>query len=101
VRVEPSGAFTRTNGPVNGLLFGQAGQPALSAARAPDFYTTTEGKFANGDVTLAGTLLTPPLPGPPADGLYPAIVLPPGSRPGRPKANAGGTGKIPMMTTTT
>jgi hypothetical protein len=48
--VETTITFTRTNGTVTGLLFSQAGQPALSAARAR-LYTTTEGRYANGDVT--------------------------------------------------
>ena len=82
--VETTVTFSRTNGAVTGLLWEQAGQSALSAARVPaDFYATSDTTFANGDVTLAGTLVTPRLTGAPADALYPAVVMLHGSEPGR------------------
>ncbi len=81
--VETHVTFTRTAAGVTGLLFEQTGQPPFSATRAPSFYKTTEGRFSNGDVTLAGTLVTPDLPGAPPDALYPAIVSLHGSEPGR------------------
>lgn len=83
VPVETRVTFTRSGEAVTGLVWEQAGQPAFSAARVPDFYRTTDGQFANGDVTLAGTLFTPVRPGVAADALYPAVVMLHGSEPGR------------------
>src|SRR6185295_7698857 len=81
--VETHVTFTRTNNTITGLLWEQDGQAPLSATRAANFYTTTDARFSNGDVTLAGALLTPARPGAPPDALYPAVISVHGSEPGR------------------
>lgn len=67
--------FTRNRGEVTGLTLKEAGRPA-QVARKAGFYKEEEVTFRNGDVTLAGKLLTPSTRGP-----HPGVVLLHGSGP--------------------
>ena len=75
IEVEVSFSKNRA-GLITGLTWREKGRPEVRASRRLSTYREEEVTFANGDVTLAGTLLVPR-----GRGRHPAIVLTHGSGP--------------------